>query len=85
LSKSKLAKALALVGDIKNIKIGRGKGARTITPRVPTHVGRAIVSDPVREEEVLGILGFLQDRLGMRLTDLPVKSKLTDLQIRLDI
>lgn len=85
LSKSKLAKALALVGELKTITVGRGKGARKVTPRVPTHIGRVNVSDPMTEEEAMVIVGFLQDRIGVRLTDLPVRTKVADLQIRLDI
>jgi SOS-response transcriptional repressor LexA len=85
LSKSKIAKALALAGELKNIKLGRGKNSRTVTPRVPTHVGKANVSDPITEEEVLGILGSLQDKLNTRLTDIPIRSRPVDLQIQFDI
>lgn len=85
LSKSKIAKALALVGDLKTITLGRGKGARKVTPRVATHIGQVNVSDPVTEEEVMVIVGFLQDRIGVRLTDLPIRTKAADLQIRFDI
>ena len=85
LSKSKIAKALALVGELKTITLGRGKGARKVTPRVPTHIARVNVNDPVTEEEVIGIVGYLQERIGVRLTDLPVRRGVADLQIKLDI
>ena len=85
LSKSKIAKALALVGELKSITLGRGKEAKKVTPCVPTHIGQVSVSDPLREEEVMGIIGYLQGRIGVRLTDLPIRSKVADLQIRLDM
>lgn len=85
LSKSKIAKALALVGEVKAITLWRGKSARKVTPRVPTHIGQVNVSDPVTEEEVMGIVGYLQERIGVLLTDLPVRAKVADLQIKLDI
>jgi len=85
LSKSKIAKALALVGEVKVITLWRGKSARKVTPRVPTHIGQVNVSDPVTEEEVMGIVGYLQERIGVLLTDLPVRAKVADLQIKLDI
>jgi hypothetical protein len=85
LSKSKIAKALALVGEVKSITLWRGKDAKKVTPRIPTHIGQIRVSDPLKEEEVMGIIGYLQGRIGVRLTDLPIRSKVGDLQIRLDL
>jgi len=85
LSKSKITKALALVGELKYITLGRGRDAKKVTPCVPTHIGQVIVSDPLKEEEVMGIVGYLQGRIGLRLTDLPVRPRVTDLQMQLDI
>jgi len=70
--KSMLVKALALAGQVKQLKLGRGRTSRTVKRAVPTHVGRVLVSDPASEEDVVNILSFLQNQLGLALSSLPL-------------
>jgi hypothetical protein len=66
--KSMFVKALALAGQVRRIKLGRGKLSRTVKQKIPTHVGRVVVSDPATDEDVANIISFLQDRLNLALT-----------------
>jgi hypothetical protein len=65
LSKSKIVKAFALAGKINQITLGRGKTAKEIKNKVPTHVGRVYVSDPPEEQDIVKIIAFLQANLGI--------------------
>ena len=85
LSKSMLSKALAMARQVKTLDLGRGKSKRTITKKIPIHVGQVTISEPVKEDEILGVLGFLQDRIGVSFTDLPIKIIPQDTQIRFQI
>lgn len=70
--KSMLVRALALAGQIRQVRLGRGKSRRIVKRAVPTHVGRVLVSDPANEEDVINILSFLQSQLGLALSSLPL-------------
>ncbi|MBI4187883.1 MAG: MarR family transcriptional regulator [Chloroflexi bacterium] len=85
LSRSKITKALAMAGQLKNLDLGRGKNKRTVTKKIPIHVGQVNVSEPAQEDEILGVLGFLQDRVGISFTDLPINTITKDSQMRLQI
>lgn len=85
LSKSMITKAFALAGQVETIDIGKGKGKRTITKKVPIHVGQAAVSEPAKEDEIMGILGFLQSRIGMSFTDIPIEIPPQEPQMKFQI
>ncbi|MFC1921428.1 hypothetical protein ACFLYQ_06880 [Chloroflexota bacterium] len=85
LSKSMITKAFAMAGQVKNIDIGKGKNKRTITRKVPIHVGQATVSEPAKDNEILGIIGFLQSRIGMQFTDLPIEMPSQESQMKFQI
>ncbi len=85
LSRSMITKALAMAGQIKNLDLGRGKSKRTVTKKIPIHVGQVTISEPAQEDEVLSVLGFLQDRMGLSFTDLPINVIPEDTQIRFQL
>jgi len=85
LSRSMITKALAMAGQVKNLDLGRGKSKRTITKKIPIHVGQVTISEPAQDDEILEVIGFLQDRIGLTFTDLPIKTMSQDTQIRFQI
>lgn len=85
LGKSALVKALALAGEIKRMKLGHGKKSRVVKRAVPTHVGRVVVSDPPTEEDIAGVLRFLQDQLELDFGSLPLKVSDAVWQMRFEI
>lgn len=85
IGKSMLVKALALAGQVRQVKLGRGKVSRTVKRAVPTHVGRVLVGDPASEKDVVNILGFLQDQLGLTLSSLSLKPSSVVQQMRFEM
>lgn len=85
IGKSMLVKALALAGQVRQVKLGRGKNSRTVKKAVPTHVGRVLVSDPASDEDVANILSFLQNQLGLTLSKVPLTPSKAALQMRFEM
>ncbi len=65
LTRSAFVRAFALAGNVGRLKVGRGKEAKVIRRKVPTHIGRVTVSDPATEEDVRNIMGFLRETLSL--------------------
>jgi hypothetical protein len=85
IGKSMLVKALALSGQIKRLKVGRGKASHTVKETVPTHIGRVLVSDPPTNEDVSNILAFLQDNIGVSITPVTLNVSEAAKQMRFEI
>ena len=85
LAKSKLVKALALAGRPRVVKLGRGKYSKTYKRKIPTHVGKATVSDPATPDDIASILNFLQERLGLVFGDISFKPGTSSSQMKFEI
>lgn len=84
LKDSAIVKALALSGKVNYFQRGRGKQQEIIKRLVPTHIGRIEVAEPVSETNILSILGFIQDNLGIKLTEKTVTQNAADQQMRFE-
>jgi len=85
IGKSMLVKALALAGQIRQLKLGRGKQSRTVKRVVPTHVGRVLVGDPASDEDIGNMLSFLQSELGLTLSSVPLTPSKAVWQMRFEM
>lgn len=83
--KSMLVKALALAGQVRQLKLGRGKNSRTVKRAVPTHVGRVLVGDPASDEDIANIVTFLQNQLALTLSKVPLSPGKAVWQMRFEM
>jgi hypothetical protein len=84
LKDSAIVKALALTGKVNYFQRGRGKYKETIKQLVPTHIGKIEVSEPITEENVGSILGFIQNNLRVILTEKPLKFDTSHKQMKFE-